>query len=255
MNVSVICPTYNRPSCHKNLYRVFDHQTYQDKELVVLDDSHEPSPFFSELRDERVKYYHLPKRMILGLKRNLLIEKSAGEVIAHFDDDDYYAPEYLATMVPHLKTAAFVKLSKWLSWREIDKTLWLWDTSYTLPSHYRVVGAHPAVDMENLSRLNDTTKQAFIDQSLWGFGFSYVYLKQAALLCLFESMNHGEDYNFFLRFRGQGNVCSTISNAEQLALHFLYKSSESLIYPQFSLPSPAVKAIFGDGIKDWIVSS
>lgn len=252
MKVSVICPTYNRPDRHKNLYLVFDHQTYENKELVVLDDSSEPSPFFSELQDSRVKYQHLPERMTLGLKRNRLIEKSEGEVIAHFDDDDYYAPEYLRTMAAHLKACSFVKLSKWYTWREIDKTLWLWDTSRAYPTQYSISGDTTGKDTYHLSRLRHETVRAFVDATLWGFGFSYVYIKKAALLCPFADMRHGEDYDFISRFRLQGNICKHIGDTEDLVLHFIHGQSTSLIYPQNILPSSAARAIFGDGIQDWI---
>lgn len=39
-----------------------------------------------------------PKAWSLGLKRNVAIELAAGEIIAHFDDDDLYAPGYLTWM-------------------------------------------------------------------------------------------------------------------------------------------------------------
>ncbi len=39
-----------------------------------------------------------PKAWSLGLKRNVAIELAAGEIIAHFDDDDLYAPGYLSWM-------------------------------------------------------------------------------------------------------------------------------------------------------------
>ena len=39
-----------------------------------------------------VKYYHYPKKMSLGKKRNLMHEKTSGEILVYMDDDDYYPP-------------------------------------------------------------------------------------------------------------------------------------------------------------------
>ena len=99
MKITIICPTYNRPERHANLYAVFNHQNYSDKELLVMDDSAEKSPFFAELQDDRVTYLHLTSSSTIGHKRNLMADIAKGEVIAHFDDDDYYAPDYLQTML------------------------------------------------------------------------------------------------------------------------------------------------------------
>src|ERR1700733_11401945 len=129
MTISVICPTYNRPERHKNLYEVFNAQDYKEKELLVFDDSPESSPFFSGLQDQRVKYTHIPSissiaTFSIGVKRNCLVQMASGDIVSHFDDDDYYGPAYLSTMKKLLADSDFVKLSKWLAWREADKTLW-----------------------------------------------------------------------------------------------------------------------------------
>ena len=44
------------------------------------------------------------------------IQHASGDVICHFDDDDLYAPEYIATMLTAMEAekADFVKLSAWL---------------------------------------------------------------------------------------------------------------------------------------------
>src|SRR5262245_42532069 len=111
VKISVVSPTYNRQERHENLYKAFSQQTYPDRELLVLDDSEAPSPFFSALKDPLVQYYHLACRMGLGTKRNSLVKAAKGELIAHFDDDDYYAPTYLQVMQKELGQASLVKLS------------------------------------------------------------------------------------------------------------------------------------------------
>lgn len=40
----------------------------------------------------------------IGEKRNRLCEKAKGEIIVHFDSDDWYGPEYIASCVAHILT-------------------------------------------------------------------------------------------------------------------------------------------------------
>ena len=99
---------------HPLLYQVFASQTYDPKELIVLDSSKRPSKFFLALQDKRVYYLHVANTT-LGVKRNRLASMANGTIIAQFDDDDWYAPTYLDVMVSRLHTskADFVKLSGW----------------------------------------------------------------------------------------------------------------------------------------------
>jgi glycosyltransferase involved in cell wall biosynthesis len=49
-----------------------------------------------------VRYISLPRRSSIGQKRNLACEAARGSVIAHWDDDDWYAPNRLAHQVAPL---------------------------------------------------------------------------------------------------------------------------------------------------------
>src|SRR5271154_3261292 len=109
--VSCICPTFGRPERHQQAYHCFSGLSYPRKELLVLDDSRHPSPFFLALRDPRVRYWHSSSRKSIGRKRNELVSFAQGDVIQHQDDDDYYAPEYTRAMVDNLHDADLVKLS------------------------------------------------------------------------------------------------------------------------------------------------
>jgi hypothetical protein len=52
--------------------------------------------------EESIRYVPLDRRVSLGEKRNLAASLSSGEVLAHWDDDDWYGPRYLAQLVTHL---------------------------------------------------------------------------------------------------------------------------------------------------------
>lgn len=99
--VSCIMPTLNRRRFVPQAVRYFLAQDYPRKELVVLDDGHES---VSDLMpdDPAIRYFRLGRVTVLGEKRNLACEEARGEIIAHWDDDDWMAPRRLSYQVKSL---------------------------------------------------------------------------------------------------------------------------------------------------------
>ena len=168
--VSIIVPTLNRHDKHEALYRYFQEQDYPERDMWVLDDSGEPSPFFCSLRDsdERLHYIHTTDRQSIGHKRNQLIAMAGGDVIAHFDDDDVYRPPYLSAMIDRLvrMDADFIKLGRWNERREWNNHRWTYEGKQN------------------------------VNANLWGWGFSYVYRRWVSHRVSFPHINGGEDYSF-----------------------------------------------------------
>jgi cellulose synthase/poly-beta-1,6-N-acetylglucosamine synthase-like glycosyltransferase len=79
--------------------------------MPLADDAPRPAPIFDAIGDARVRYMHVPNRMTIGAKRNALSEAAGGEVVALFDDDDFYAPHYIADMLSLMdeRSADFVQ--------------------------------------------------------------------------------------------------------------------------------------------------
>jgi len=117
--VSVVVPTIEeRRQFHGQIWLCYHSQTYEDKELIVVDSCDTPSPIFESfsLSTPDIKYINVDRSMSIGEKRNLAIrEHSTGEIIANFDDDDLYFPAYLVTMVKALQASksAVTHLSAW----------------------------------------------------------------------------------------------------------------------------------------------
>jgi len=103
--VSVICPTYNRRQFLPNLIHQFNYQTYPQSymELIILDDSPTSNADIIP-KQGNIKYTHLPEKLILGRKRNLINSMTTGDIIVCFDDDDYYSPERVAHAVNKLQS-------------------------------------------------------------------------------------------------------------------------------------------------------
>ena len=83
-------PTYDRRQFVPQAIRYFQRQGYPNKELIVIDDGTDP---VSDLMpaDWRIHYVRLDKKITLWAKLNLGCERSQGPIIAHWNDDDWYA--------------------------------------------------------------------------------------------------------------------------------------------------------------------
>ncbi|HWR36375.1 MAG TPA: glycosyltransferase family A protein [Clostridia bacterium] len=76
-------------------------QTWQEKELVVVDDG--AAPMWDLVQHvPGIVYLRYPPRMNVGRKRNIACEHSAGDVIAHWDDDDWSTPDRLVVQADRL---------------------------------------------------------------------------------------------------------------------------------------------------------
>jgi glycosyltransferase involved in cell wall biosynthesis len=237
MRVSVVCPTYGRPERHERLHRVFVSQSYEDKDLWILDDSPEPSPFFRSLHDSRVHYLHSAGRMKIGAKRNWLLACCRGDVIAHFDDDDWYAPEYLATMTGELlrRPLDFVKLSVWNALSELDGSFWQVDTRHIQAKHV-VVSSDAAPEQKLLTdaEMASLTQEVY-DGNLWGYGFSYVYRRFVGERCPFLPVDFGEDFEFVKRVRKLATI-GHVEDRAGLVVHTMHpKNTATRIFPQTRL--------------------
>jgi len=99
--VSIITCTKRR-SFMSALFHNYDRQTYKHKELIVIlnDNSLKLSEYIQAAKPFRnVKIYSVPERVSLGQCLNLGVKFAKHPLIAKFDDDDYYASEYLTDSV------------------------------------------------------------------------------------------------------------------------------------------------------------
>lgn len=92
--VSCIMPTYNRRPFVPLALGYFLYQNYPNKELVIVDDGDDVTEDLTR-NLPGVEYVRLPARTSIGGKRNLACQHAQGEIIAHWDDDDWYAPDRL----------------------------------------------------------------------------------------------------------------------------------------------------------------
>src|SRR5207249_2799191 len=94
-------PTADRRRFLPQAIRQFLAQDYPDKELVILDDG---ADSVADLVPEnpQVRYLRLERKLTLGAKRNECARISRGDIILHWDDDDWMADWRISYQVSRL---------------------------------------------------------------------------------------------------------------------------------------------------------
>ena len=87
--VSCIMPTKDRRAFVPRAIERFLAQDYEPRELVILDDGADPVRDCVP-DDPRIRYLRSDQVLSLGRKRNALCQESRGEIVVHWDDDDWY---------------------------------------------------------------------------------------------------------------------------------------------------------------------
>ena len=132
--VSCIMPTKNRRKFVPLAIHYFQRQDYPNKELVILDDGMDD---VSDLipADPNIHYHRSASDITLGAKRNMCIEACAGDLIMHWDDDDWMASHRIRYQVDELlkANAEVCGLRQMIYYEPATDQKWL----YTYPANQR----------------------------------------------------------------------------------------------------------------------
>jgi glycosyltransferase involved in cell wall biosynthesis len=97
----------------------FQQQTYRRAELLILADGEDVRDLVPA--DNRIRIIHLAEQRNIGEKRNFGCSQAIGEVICHWDDDDWSAPGRLADQIDRMGEFA---VSGYHSMRFTDGAKW-----------------------------------------------------------------------------------------------------------------------------------
>jgi hypothetical protein len=158
-------PTYNRRPFVSLAIQYFRRQTYPNRELIIVDDGTDP---VSELvpGDPNICYLRQDYKSTLGAKRNLACQNARGELIIHWDDDDWMASSRISYQVEMLsqERAEVCGLRRMLFYDSTAGQTWLYE--------------YPA------------------SQRLWLAGGSLLYTRDFWRRSPFPSLQVGEDTRF-----------------------------------------------------------
>jgi len=99
--VSIVIPTYNRAQLLSRAIRSVLDQTYQNFELIVVDDGSKDDieKIIDTFNDDRIKYFRHSVNLGGSTARNTGIKNSCGEYIAFLDSDDEWLDKKLELQV------------------------------------------------------------------------------------------------------------------------------------------------------------
>ena len=210
--ISVIIPVYNT---EKYLHRCIDSvlaQTYQDLELLLIDDGSKDSSgaICDEYaaQDARVKVFHKENGGVSSA-RNLGLDNAQGEWVTFVDSDDYIEENFLKSFDGNMD--ADLVVGGMIEKRFQDNLL------RNIPSRY----IHP------LKNALDGNLTKVVFQSAWGKLFRGSLIKN---LRFDESMIIGEDHYFMLRYVyiAKSLRVLKIENAGECFSHYIYISPTNM---------------------------
>jgi len=100
--VTCVMPTAERRDFVPPAIYCFLEQDYPQKELVIIDDGTDSVRDLVP-NDQRIRYFRAETRKPVGAKRNFASQQARGEIIVHWDDDDWSAPWRLSYQVEQLQ--------------------------------------------------------------------------------------------------------------------------------------------------------
>ena len=100
--VSVIVTTLDRYQMLRNAVQSIIDQTFQNFEIIVINDGGDDVSDIQEM-DDRIKLINHNKRRGISAARNSGLDIARGKYIAYLDDDDYYMPKHLEILVEFLE--------------------------------------------------------------------------------------------------------------------------------------------------------
>jgi glycosyltransferase involved in cell wall biosynthesis len=237
--VSIITPTFNRARYLPLVHRCVMAQDFRDFEWLIDDDSASPSSYMQALDDTRISYVHAPARRPIGTKRNALVARARGRIIAQFDDDDYYGSGYLDRMVSVMRDsgAAFVKLYGFFIHSKSLRLCGYWDL-------LQRSGRHMMFSKQPLSVVMlDEEHDPWVRDVYLGYGFSYVFEKAVWERARFPEIDWNEDLPFARQAAERFRIAGVQDDA-CTCIHVLHESSTSRCFPQYLLPRFVLDRLF-----------
>lgn len=233
MKISIITPTADRPHFLEGLYTLIKRQNFTNWEWLVYDTSYKPQAF----DDGRVIYCHDASILTIGEKRNRLIQRATGDSIVHFDDDDYYAPDYLCFMEEKLKWYDFFTIHSWFSYDLKAKQSYYWATDEVVRTQFFL---HPLMGGKvreiDFGPDQEEAKEKINQKGRFGYGFSYAYKRSLALETPFCDADFGEDRLFYESVLKKGYSIGFEGDIEGRAIHVIHGTNTSGEYPQYRIP-------------------
>ncbi len=217
--VSVIIPTYNRSQYLKTAIQSVLEQEYSHFEIIVSDDcsAENPEALVRSFQDSRIRFRRNEQNLGNGPNITAAFQESQGKYVASLNDDDYWHPQFLSTLVPPLET---------------DSSL-----SLAFCDHY-IVTADGAIDQaltdQNTKQWKRDELRAGIHQPFWEIGLvnqsvspaSSAVIRRSAV-CWKELAEVGVYWDYYLTYLASRSGMGAYYHPQRLTYYRLHGQSET----------------------------
>ena len=174
--VSVYIPTYNRLSLLKRAVESVLLQSYENIELVVVDDNSTDGSYEYlqqlALVDDRVVSIRKSGAKGASASRNIAIKAAKGILITGLDDDDYFLKDHIKKLVFGYRSDYSCVFARFFSWKDIFLSPICFATrrvSFRQLKYFNIIGNQVLIETTRLRNLNgfDENLGAAQDYDLW----------------------------------------------------------------------------------------
>lgn len=214
-------PTGYRREWAQRALRCFLRQDYQDRELVIVDEG--PADLGASTNHPGVRYLKVSPGLSVGEKRNIACELAAGDIILHWDDDDWSAEWRIAYQVGQLLThdAGVSGVSDLILCDAVAQRGW----QYRYPR----------------------------EMAAWVAGGTLCYWKEIWLATPFEAMLEGEDTAFVASADPQQVVPCALNTFYIATMHERNTSAKRPAPPLWEEYSiERIRALLADDARDYL---
>lgn len=237
--ISVVACT-KRPGFVMNIIENLLRQTSIKKELVLILNTNkvDQSNIHSLLQAQHIDYqlYQLADDVTLGECLNFGVKQATYDIIAKFDDDDYYSTEYLAESVGTLKEKEADLVGK--------------------AAFFIYFKAYQELRLYHGNWCNCWIVQEEVKQQTTNFlsGGTFVFHKQVMKKIRFPELNQGEDFIFQKRCLENGLKLYASSPFNYAYIRYDASDHHSSDFPDYLLRKRSKKIATTSDFRDYILA-
>jgi hypothetical protein len=200
--VSICTPTFNRRPFIQTMFECFKNQTYPKNrmEWIIIDDGTDKiKDLIDAANIPQIKYFPYDTKMTLGKKRNIMHDKTIGDILVYMDDDDYYPPErveHAVSMLSKSKAICAGASELYVYFNDIKQ---MWQCGPYGPNHATAGTFAFKRELLSKSRYNETACLAEEREFLHGYTIPFVQLEPCKTILVFSHEHNTFDKRKLLK--------------------------------------------------------
>ena len=244
--VSICTPTFNRRPFIPIMFECFRNQKYpKDRmEWIIIDDGTDKIKDLVDAANiPQIKYFPYDTKMTLGKKRNVMHDKTKGDILVYMDDDDYYPPErveHAVSMLTKSKAICAGASELYVYFNDLNQ---MWQCGPYGPNHATAGTFAFKRELLSKSRYNETACIAEEREFLHGYTIPFVQLEPSKTILVFSHEHNTFDKRKLLK----NPHPDFMKQSDKTVAKFIRKDSEERIKQFFTKDMDVVLKDYAPG--------